>query len=164
MPKMIEHTIKVLQYAKNIASSENIDSAFTKNVITIGSILHDIGTPSAIKKYGSAEPEYQQREGYEIAKNILSNEGIRDDIKERILYIILHHHEPEKIDGIDFRIIYEADTIVNVLEENIKLEKSKNNYDQFIIANFRTSRGKKNYTKNIIQLNVSFFQKAYIFS
>jgi len=47
---------------------------------------------------------------------------------ERICYLIAHHHTYDNVDGIDYRILLEADFLVNALEDEL---------DKDAIINFR---------------------------
>jgi HD superfamily phosphodiesterase len=72
--------------------------------ISIIAILHDIGAVEAQKKYGSIDGVYQEKEGPEVAKEILKKVGYNKNI-DRICFIIGNHHTPSKIDGLDFQIL-----------------------------------------------------------
>ena len=76
-------------------------------------ILHDIGAVEAQKKYGSIDGVYQEKEGPEVAKEILKKVGYNKNI-DRICFIIGNHHTPSKIDGLDFQIQWEADLLENL--------------------------------------------------
>ena len=52
-----------------------------------------------------------------------------------------HHHTLEKVDGIDFQVLWEADFIVNIDEKNITLEKGEE--QKAIDKNFITETGTK---------------------
>ena len=108
----IEHTLKVLKNAKDIMKGENIGEE-EKEFISIIAILHDIGAVEAQKKYGSIDGVYQEKEGPEVAKEILKKVGYNKNI-DRICFIIGNHHTPSKIDGLDFQIQWEADLLENL--------------------------------------------------
>ena len=65
------------------------------------------------KKYGSIDGVYQEKEGPEVAKEILKKVGYNKNI-DRICFIIGNHHTPSKIDGLDFQIQWEADLLENL--------------------------------------------------
>ena len=122
---LINHTLKVLSHAEQILEGEGIVGDFLKAAVALGSIYHDIGIPEARKKHSSSDAPYQEMEGPPIARVLMTGIGTRPDIIERVCYIVGAHHSKEKIDGIDFQIIWEADFIVNVDEKNIVLKKEK---------------------------------------
>ena len=115
----INHSIKVFTFAQHIGIKENC-SVNEQSIIEYASILHDIGIHEAEKKYNSSAGKYQEELGPSIAKELIGDFEISDTIRERIYYLIGHHHSYNKIDGIDFQILVEADFIVNIFEENIK--------------------------------------------
>jgi len=139
--RYINHSLKVLSYAEQIYDRENVNQAFVKDVITLGSIFHDTGIPVALKKYGSPEFQYQENEGEITARRALNEMSIRPDIRERVCYIIAHHHSFDCIDGLDFRILWEADMVVNLQEGNYTLNGEPS--EKFIERNFKTDSGKK---------------------
>jgi hypothetical protein len=139
--RYINHSLKVLSYAEKIYDQENVNQVFVKNVITLGSILHDTGIPAALKKYGSSEFTYQENEGEITARRALNEMNIRPDIRERVCYIVTHHHSFDCIDGLDFEIIWEADMVVNLQEGNYTLNGEPS--EKFIERNFKTDSGKK---------------------
>lgn len=139
--RCINHSLKVLSYAEKIYDQENVNQVFVKNVITLGSILHDTGIPAALKKYESPEFTYQENEGEITARRALNEMNIRPDIRERVCYIVAHHHSFDCIDGLDFQIIWEADMVVNLQEGNYTLNGEPS--EKFIERNFKTDSGKK---------------------
>ncbi len=76
IPFGIEHTLKVLKNAEDIMKGENIGEE-EKEFISIIAILHDIGAVEAQKKYGSIDGVYQEKEGPEVAKEILKKVGYK---------------------------------------------------------------------------------------
>ena len=137
IPFGIEHTLKVLKNAEDIMKGENIGEE-EKEFISIIAILHDIGAVEAQKKYGSIDGVYQEKEGPEVAKEILKKVGYNKNI-DRICFIIGNHHTPSKIDGLDFQIQWEADLLENltVMDKEKEQEKIKKCIDE----NFKTNTG-----------------------
>ncbi len=139
--RYINHTIKVLSYAEQILKGEAIKDDFIKEVTVLSSIYHDIGIPESEKKYSSSAAEYQEMEGPPIARKLMERLGIRPDIGERVLYIVGNHHTKERIDGIDFQILWEADFLVNIEEKNIIIDKEF--LSETIRENFSTNTGNR---------------------
>jgi len=128
--RRINHALKVWAFARIIGENENLDE-FSKDVVNYTAILHDIGIKEAERKYDSNAGTYQEKEGPAIAKDILTKIGVDNSIIERVCFIIGHHHTYNKIDGLDFQIIVEADFLVNIYEDEMKkeaIEKIKNSY------------------------------------
>ncbi len=122
IPYGIEHTMRVLANAEAILIGVSGDTALgdetalgdrtaLAEVVTLAAILHDIGAPEALRKYGSIDGPYQEKEGPPIARRILEKCGYSGALAERVCFIVGHHHSPEMIDGLDFQILYEADQI-----------------------------------------------------
>lgn len=118
--KSVNHALKVYAFARSIGLLENVDEK-TLSIIEAASILHDIGIRIAEAKYQSTAGAYQEKEGVIIAESMLRGENIDEDVIQRVLYIIGHHHSYDKIDGIDFQILVEADLLVNIYEDRINV-------------------------------------------
>jgi hypothetical protein len=123
--RFIAHTLKVLEQAERIFEGEGVVGDFLRSTVVLGSIYHDIGIPEAVKKHSSMDAPYQEMEGPPVARELMRRIGVRPDILERVCRIVGAHHTREKVDGIDFQIIWEADFIVNVDEKNIVLKKEE---------------------------------------
>ena len=103
--------------------------------------LHDIGIKQAEEKYGSASAEDQEKMGPDIARDILNRLNVQRGIVEEICDIIGHHHHPRKNETLNFKILYDADGLVN-MEEN-GLLKNPEKLQEIIEKNFKTVTGKK---------------------
>ena len=58
---------------------------------------------------------------------------------ERVCYLIAHHHTYTDVDGMDYRILLEADFLVNAFEDGLSAE----NICTFRENVFRTKTGTK---------------------
>lgn len=134
----INHVLKVYGFAKTIGKLESLPENKQLS-LEIAAILHDIGIPESVKKYGSGLGKYQEIEGPPIARELLKNYNIHDEIKERVIYLIGNHHSYNKIDDIDFQILVEADFFVNIYENNYDIDQSLIIRDKY----FKTNSGKK---------------------
>ncbi|MBI2831500.1 MAG: HD domain-containing protein [Chloroflexi bacterium] len=111
--RRIKHARRVTQYAEELFEKEGGDY-----LTVIGAaVLHDIGIHMAEKKYGSAGGKYQEKEGPPIAWNILAGLSLEPERIEEICQIIAHHHSPGKINTLNFKILYDADWLVNLADE-----------------------------------------------
>jgi urease accessory protein UreE len=138
IPFGVDHTLKVLQNAEDIMKGENIEEE--KELISIVAILHDIGAVEALKKYGSIDGAYQEKEGPAVARDILQRVSYSKNI-DRICFIIGNHHTPSKIDGIDFQIQWEADLLENLTAMDIHNKQQE--VKKCIEENFKTGTGKR---------------------
>jgi HD superfamily phosphodiesterase len=137
--KRIKHALKVLNYAKKINLIENGDPA----IVNSSAILHDIGIKEAEKKYGSSAGVYQEKEGPPLAKKILESLGFNKSKINHVCKIIANHHSALDIDTTEFKIIWDADWLVNIKEEGIIKRKSKEELITFIEKILKTKTGKK---------------------
>ena len=53
--------------------------------------------------------------------------------------MIAHHHTYDKIDGMDYQILVEADFLVNIMEDNLSKEAASHAYHMI----FKTECGKQ---------------------
>jgi HD superfamily phosphodiesterase len=134
--KRIDHALNVLVYAQKLQASEGGDGS----IIDASAILHDIGIHQAERKYGSAAGKYQEIEGPPIAEKILRKYDFDDRAIEFICDIIANHHSGKCQESTEFSCVWDADKIVNILEElNIM---SRKNLKTFISNVFKTKSGK----------------------
>ncbi len=119
-PKRIQHFLKVYEFAHVIGVKEGLDEA-TLRVLDIASIMHDIGIRPSEQKFGRCDGKLQEQEGPAYARDVLAafTEVSREEV-ERVCYLIAHHHTYEDVDGLDYRILLEADFLVNALEDNLQ--------------------------------------------
>ena len=136
--RRINHALKVVDFAQIISDDQTLDKK-TKEIIIYAAILHDIGIKKAEKKYNSSIGRYQEIEGPPIAREMLSDLNISEEIINRVCNIIGNHHSYTKIDRIDFQIIVEADMLVNIFEDNMSKEAIENIKETV----FKTEAGKK---------------------
>ena len=80
-------------------------------------ILHDIGIHEAERKHGSAGGKYQEMEGPPIARQILERVGVDAERAEHVCRIVGSHHSGRGIDTPEFRVIWDADWLVNLFHE-----------------------------------------------
>ncbi len=134
----IQHFIKVHAFAKEIATGENLDEK-TSEILEIAAYTHDIGIKPAKEKHGSSAGKLQEEEGPPVARVMLTEAGVSEEIIERVCYLIAHHHTYTDIDGLDYQILVEADFLVNFFESNYPKETIQNTYNNI----FKTETGKK---------------------
>ncbi len=136
--KRIAHAMKVTHFAERILQEEKTAD---KRVVIISAILHDIGIKECERKYNSTDVQLQQKEGPPIVREILKKVGIKQEIIDEVCKIIASHHSPGEIDTINFKILWDADLLVNIENEFDLTDKEK--LRKFIEENFLTSTGKK---------------------
>ena len=137
--KRIGHATKVARYAEHIVREEKGDPA----VAISAAYLHDIGIHEAERKYQSTEAKYQEEEGPSIARDMLTNLGAREDLIEEVCDIIGHHHHPRPEETVNFKVVYDADLIVNLEENQKDTVMGPENLAALIEKNFLTKSGRK---------------------
>lgn len=117
-PKRIQHFMKVYQFSKMIGEEECLPKK-TQYVLETAAIVHDIGIKNAEKKYGSCSGKLQEQEGPAEAEKLLSGLNYPEDVIQRVSYLVGHHHTYHNVDGMDYRILLEADFLVNLYEDGL---------------------------------------------
>lgn len=135
--RRIKHALAVLDYAKRISEVEGGDF----QVILSAAVLHDIGIHEAERKYGSPAGHYQEIEGPPIAREILDRIGMDEDRVDHVCRIIANHHSDRDIDTTEFRVIWDADWLVNipVWYPEMTVEELQRKIDRV----FKTGAGRK---------------------
>lgn len=116
--RRINHSLKVHNFCRTIGSLEQLDEG-EQLILELSGILHDIGIKEAERKYNSSAGPYQEKEGPPIAKQIMEKYDIDCKIIDRVCHLVGNHHSYNKIDGIDFHILVEADFLVNIYEDQM---------------------------------------------
>lgn len=134
--RRINHALKVFSFTQSICCGEKVGTD-VQLIAGLCGLLHDIGIHAAERKYHSSAGSYQELEGPAQAEPMLAAYNLPREIRERILFIIGHHHSYSNIDGLDFQILVEADFLVNIYEDEMKR-------DEILACKsrlFRTARG-----------------------
>jgi predicted metal-dependent HD superfamily phosphohydrolase len=113
--KMINHTLKVFAFAQTIGRLEELPEK-KQLALELAAVFHDIGIKSSREKYNSTDAKYQEKEGPPVTARILKALGFEKELVDRVSFIVGNHHSYEKIDDIDFRVVVEADFLVNLDE------------------------------------------------
>jgi hypothetical protein len=137
--KRIGHATRVARHAEKIGIQEKANLA----VILSAAYLYHIGYHEADKKHGSTDAEYQEIEGPPIAKSILTKLGAAPNLIEEVCDIIAHHEHPRKDETLNFKIVYDADRIVNLEEKHKKHPMEENQILEIIETSFCTDSGRK---------------------
>lgn len=137
-PKRIQHFLKVYQFAKIIGEGEGLDDE-TQYVLETAAIVHDIGIRMAEEKYGKCSGKLQEQEGPAEAEKLLASLGYEKSVIDRVSYLVGHHHTYKDVDGLDYRILLEADFLVNGFEDSLDKSALQSGFDHI----FRTKTGKE---------------------
>ena len=134
----ISHLLKVWSFARMIAEREGVPEKERKTA-EIAALVHDIACPLCRRKYGSADGKHQEEEGVILAEEFLREFRLPGEMKERIVWLVGHHHTLTEIQGIDYQILIEADYLVNADESGFSRENIENTRDRI----FCTATGRR---------------------
>ena len=135
--KRINHAKNVMHFAEGLLKLEEADW----HIVIPASILHDIGIKISEQKYGSSAGHYQEKEGPAVARKILLKIGFNNKDIDEICEIIRYHHSPGKINTKNFKVLYDADFLVNLKEESGIKDRAK--LEKIINKAFLTDTGKQ---------------------
>jgi len=144
--KRIGHATRVARYADTIGKSEAGNMA----VILSAAYLHDIGIHEAERKYNSTAAKYQEQEGPPIAREILTRLGANKDLIDEVCDIVGHHHHPRDEETLNFKVLYDADLIENLSENQKEHKTDKERTLKIINKSFLTESGKKEAKKVLL--------------
>ncbi len=147
--KRITHALSVLERAEEIMRREGGDP----KVILASAILHDIGIQEAERKHGGSAGVYQEMEGPAIAEPILKEAGLDKDTIEHVLKIIANHHSAKDVDTLEFRVLWDADWLVNVPDEYPDADKET--LERKIEKIFKTGAGKALAYKTFLEVGAA---------
>lgn len=133
--RRIRHALAVLDYAQRILQRERGDPL----VVMAAAVLHDIGIAQAERKYNSAAGKWQEIEGPPIARGILEKLDVDSAAVGHVCRIIANHHSARDIDTPEFRILWDADWLVNIPEEFPRASRA--HLEEIISRVFKTATG-----------------------
>jgi len=107
--RRIDHALQVSLYAEELLAYVDADPVIT----LAAAYLHDIGIPEAERKHSSSSGQWQEIEGPPIARTILVNLDAEETLTEQVAAIVASHHTRNGIDSPEFRVIWDADALVN---------------------------------------------------
>lgn len=114
---LANHLLKVWGYASLIGEKE-LSNDTSRSILEVSAVLHDIAIPLCREKYGSARGDLQEKEGAVLAREFLAEYELPDDFKEKVIWLVGHHHTVTDVTMPEHRILLEADYLVNADEGN----------------------------------------------
>jgi HD superfamily phosphodiesterase len=85
--------------------------------------LHDIGIHEAERRHGSSAGNFQEIEGPPIARRLLEELSASVQFIDAVAGIVGRHHTRNGVDAPEFRILWDADALVN-FDETLPGRKS----------------------------------------
>lgn len=137
-PERIQHFTKVHSFASQIGRLEKLDET-TLFTLEMVAILHDIGIKPSEDKYGFSNGKTQEEMGPPFARTLLEKHQVPEEQIERICYLIAHHHTYDDVNGMDYRILLEADFLVNLYENSVDKEGINTAFHRI----FKTNSGRR---------------------
>lgn len=134
--RRIDHALRVTMYACQLMETEPANP----DLVVATALLHDIGIREAERKYGSSAGNLQEIEGPPVAREILTRLGFSEHFIDEACTIIASHHSPGEVDTDNFRVIWDADWLVNLGDECDTSDREK--VKQIINRTFLTLTGR----------------------
>ena len=97
------------RYAQDLLAYIEADPVLTLTA----AYLHDIGIHEAERKHGSNAGNWQELEGPPIARAILAELDADASFIDAVAEIVGNHHTAGAVDSPEFRILWDADALVN---------------------------------------------------
>jgi hypothetical protein len=143
--RRIGHATRVARYVEEIGKllvePAEVPGDFNPAVAGIVAYLHDIGIKEAERKFNSSSPRYQHQEGPPVAREILTGLGATPGLIEEVCDIIGHHHNPRPEETTNFKVLYDADLIVNLEEKQQENPSTPEHLAKVVAASFLTEAG-----------------------
>lgn len=137
-PRRCHHLIKVHSLARQIGLAEGLD-AHTQELLELAALVHDCGIKPAEAKFGMNNGRLQEEYGPAAARELLAPLALPAADVERICYVVGHHHTYTNMDGADYRILVEADFLVNFYEDGVPQQ----NIGRAVQKIFTTAAGRR---------------------
>jgi len=110
--RRIAHAHDVTRHALNLLQYIDANPLLTLSAC----YLHDIGIPEAERKYGQCSGKLQEQEGPPVARQLLATIPADEELNIRVCELVGLHHTPAGLDTPEFRILWDADALVNLAE------------------------------------------------
>jgi len=135
--RRIAHAHRVLEFARMIHGREGGD----ERVVVAAALLHDVGIKAAEELHGSSAGPHQERYGPPLAREIMENLEMMPDEIDHVCDIIADHHSGKRMDTPEFRILWDADWLVNIPDEFDLTDTEK--IAQIVERVFKTATGRE---------------------
>lgn len=133
--RRIDHALQVATYTEQMLAFIEADAV----VAMSAAYLHDIGIHEAERVHGSSAGNWQEIEGPPIARRILEELNADSTLMDRVATLVGCHHTPNGDDSAEFRILWDADALVNFQE--IAEKKGRGQMEVMINKHMMTEPG-----------------------
>ena len=144
--RRIQHALDVAEHAEAIGTSQEKGDMM---VIMTAAYLHDIGIREAERKFNSSLAKYQHSEGPPVAREILTELKADSKLIDEVCDIIGHHHAPREQESVNFKVLYDADLIVNLTEQYRENPPSREQLDKILDSSFLTTAGARQAAESL---------------
>lgn len=144
--RRIQHALDVAGHAETIGKEQEGADIM---VIMTAALLHDIGIKNAEIKYNSSSAKYQHIEGPPVAREILEELKAPQELTREVCDIIGHHHWPRDEETINFKVLYDADLIVNMAELYREKPPTLEQLEKIRTSSFMTDAGAREGRKTL---------------
>ena len=132
----IDHFLKVWAMTKTIGELEGLDK-HAQEILELAAVVHDIACPLCRDKYGDTNGKHQELESPPLVEAFFADLPAEGVDVNRISWLVAHHHTYTGVNGLDHRILLEADFLVNADEGHCSCEAIEDARKNF----FRTAAG-----------------------
>ena len=132
-PHRVNHFLKVHSFARVIGEAEGLKT-LDQYILEVAAAMHDCGIRASLLKHGYYNGKMQEEEGPAVAEKMMLELGIEENIRDRVMFLIGHHHTYTNIDGIDYRILVEADFLVNIYEDELSADAIESVKEKYFIT------------------------------
>lgn len=136
--RRMQHYTKVHSYAAFLGREAGLDEK-TQETLEVAALTHDIAIHRCEALYGHCMGKVQEQHSQEVAEPFLQALGVDETVIDRVVFLLSHHHTFTGVDALDWRILLEADFLVNGLEEQLPKASLRQAYDTV----FQTVAGKQ---------------------
>ena len=144
--RRIQHAMDVAEHAEAIGKEQQDGDMM---VIMAAAYLHDIGIREAERKFNSSSARYQHSEGPPVAREILTGLKAKPELVDEVCDIIGHHHSPRDEETTNFKVLYDADLIVNMTELYQEKPPTREQLDKLLASSFMTREGAEQAAKSL---------------
>ena len=133
--RRVDHALQVCLHAEELLAYIDADPVVT----LAAAYLHDIGIHEAERKHGSNSGRWQEIEGPPVATEILARLNADAALVDQVVEIVGNHHTSGAVDSPEFRIIWDADALVNFA--NISTLKTEVQIEDILLGHMVTEPG-----------------------